>query len=335
MSLPRISTRLDATIDMFELFELDGRRALALVIKQRFVWDDAGQLERTEGTTVNPVDVPWPDAMSPMYPSDLFLRKPSTDVVVAGTAVADRPAETLDVHVTVGPVAKSLRVFGPRVWYRGISGMSPTPPERFERLPLMWEHARGGMDVSDPAKVVDEPRNPFGTGIAGDPATLNHEPVPQIEDPRDLIRHARTKTEPAGVAALGPTFEQRRKYAGTFDQRWQDERMPLLPLDFDERFNQVAHPELITPEPLRGGEPIRLLNLGRPGPTKLVLPRIVYQVDARTERETKGFRPVLDTVVLMPDERALDLAFRVAIPMRRSPNDVRELLVYEKRVLTS
>lgn len=334
MTIPRISTRLDATVDIFELFELDGTSAWALVIKQQLAWDRRGRLERTPNAVVNPVDVPWPDVTSPMHPSDLFLRKPAVDVVVAGSAVADRPVETLDVHLAIGALQKSLRVFGPRVWYRGMAGMVPSPPQKLERLPLMWEHAYGGMDVSDPEKVAEEQRNPVGIGVAADPSTLNHQPVPQIEDPNDLIGSARSRPAPAGVAALGPSFQPRRGYAGTFDQRWQDERMPLLPLDFDERFNQVAHPTLTTSN-LRGGEPVRLMNIGRPGPTQLVLPRIVYQVDARTDRGITGHRPVLDTIVLTPDEATLDLVFRVAIPVRRPPELVRELLVYEKRVLTA
>lgn len=190
------------------------------------------------------------------------------------------------------------------------------------------------MDVEDPERVADEPRNPCGIGVTSDPAKLQHKPVPRIEDPRELIESARTRPPPAGVGALGPHFEPRRSRAGTFDQRWQDERMPLLPLDFDERFNQVAHHDLIAPE-LRGGEPIRLWNLGKPGPTEAVLPRIVYQVDARTDRGIEGYRPVLDTVILMPDEGALDLVHRIAIPNRRPPHRPRELRVYEKRVLSA
>ncbi len=331
MSLPEISARLDATIDLFELYDRD-TLSCVVVIKQRFTWDDRGRLARSDGATIRAVDEPWPDAESPMFPGDLFVRKPSTDVVVVGHAVSARPTAELDVHVRVGAMERSLRVFGPRVWYRSLGGMAPTPPQSFERLPLMWEHAFGGMDVSDPKRAIDEPRNPYGTGLAIDSATLEHAPAPRIEDPQDLIQNARSRPAPAGVAALPPHAEPRRRFSGTYDQRWQDERMPLFPIDFDERFNQVAAPGLVAPRPLAGDEPIQLFTLGRPGPTKLVPPRLVFQVDARTDRGVVGHRPVLDTVLILADERALEVVHRIAIPLQPPPALVRELRVYEKRV---
>jgi hypothetical protein len=39
---------------------------------------------------------------------------------------------------------------------------------------------------------------------------------------------------------------------------------------------------------------------------------------------------VLDTVVLLPDERSLDLAWRTAVPLRTGSAQIRELRIYEK-----
>lgn len=333
MTLPDISTRLECKIDRFELFDVDGTTSCAVVLKQRFEWNERGALRRVEGAKVEYVDVPWPDAESTMIPSDLCLRKPSTDVVVAGHAVSDRAVPAIDVHVAVGPVSRSLRVFGTRVWYAASLGMKPSEAVPFERLPLMWEHAFGGSDVSDPSNAISEDRNPCGHGLAANPKTLEGEPVPQIEDPTDPIQNAHSRPKPAGLAACPPHFEPRRTYAGTFDQRWQDERSPLFPLDFDERFHQVAVPELVTPEPLRGHEPVQLLNLGRPGAVRFELPRLVFEVEAHTDSGVTQSRPVLDTVVLLPDDRQVDLVYRTSVPVRRRSGRVRELRIYEKRVI--
>ena len=73
-------------------------------------------------------------------------------MVVVGEAVApgEAPVQELDVHVLVGPVRKSLKVFGPRIWYGGLAGLALTPPRPFTRQPLRWEHAFGWMDTADP-----------------------------------------------------------------------------------------------------------------------------------------------------------------------------------------
>ncbi|MBX3276029.1 MAG: DUF2169 domain-containing protein [Sandaracinaceae bacterium] len=328
-----MNSRVTGALDRFELYDEDGTRSVAVVVKQRFAWNDRGVVVRTDGATVEPVDVPWPDGQSPKIPSDLCLRKPSTDVVVSGHAVAPRPAPFFDVHVSVGPVAKSLRVFGLRSWHGSARTMKPSDALPTERVPLMWEHAFGGMDVSDPERAVVDHRNPYGTGLVCDPKTLEGAPVPQIEDPTDLIRSSRSRPKPAGVAACASHFEPRRSLAGTFDQRWQDVRMPLFPVDYDPRFQQVAVPELVTPAPLIGNERVRLLNLGHAGAIELQLPRLVFQVDAHTDRGVTHHRPMLDTVLLLPDDRQLDMVWRTALPLRRGPTRVREVFVFEKRVL--
>ncbi|MCA9606948.1 MAG: DUF2169 domain-containing protein [Myxococcales bacterium] len=333
MSLPEISSRLSCALDRFEIFDRDGARAMAVVIKQRFIWNERGALERMSGAQIEPVDVPWPDGQSPMIPADRCLFKPSTDVVVSGHAVAPRPVESLDVHVSVGPVSKSLRVFGVRTWYRSAFGAKPSDPLPFDRLPLMWEHAYGGMDVSDPENAVSDDRNPYGSGLASDADSLEGQPVPRIEDPTDLIHSSRSRPKPAGIAACASHFEPRRSYAGTFDQRWLDTRSPLFPEDYDPRFEQVAVPELVTPSPLIGNEPVRLLNLGHPGAIELRLPRLVFQVDALADSGTTNRRPVLDTVLILPDDRHLDMVWRTSLPLRRGAARIRDVFVYEKKVL--
>jgi hypothetical protein len=333
MMLPELSSRLDAAVDRFELFELDGQRSLAVVVKHRYRWNDRGKLEKSHDAAVRFADEPWDKSTSPRLPSDVFLRKPSTDIVVAASAVGpDRGVTELDAGLEVGGVKKFVRVFGPRVWYRGMGSMVLTPPQSFVQVALKWEEAFGGLDASDPKRSVHEPRNPVGGGIACDPSTLEHAPGPRIEDPTELITSARSRPKPAGLAALGPDFMPRRGYAGTFDQRWQDERMPLLPIDFNERFNQVAADGLVTPQHLRGGEPARLLNLGRHGATALVLPKHAFAMTVvRDDASEEAQRLDLDTVLFEADDRVVELAWRTSVVIARGRRAPRSLLVYEKR----
>jgi hypothetical protein len=285
-------------------------------------------------------DEPWdldsPETSSVRLPSDVCIRKPSTDVIVVGHAVGTyRPKVTeLDVFVRVGPVQKTLRVFGTRVWYRNLTGLALTAPEPFESLALRWEYAYGGFDDSDPSNPLEDPRNPVGCGLARAVGALVNKPAPRIEDPARLIASERTRPVPAGVGALGRHWEPRRRYVGTMDQRWLRERMPLLPHDFDDRYNQVAPPDLITPKPLAGGEPVRLGNVCEEGALAFDLPRIAFFVGARfDDGSLREFRPVLDTVLLRPNERSFEMTWRSAIPMPIPARRLRFVQVHEKAIL--
>src|SRR5262249_22682173 len=104
---------------------MDGGSILVAIIKQRFHVDHRSQVARVGGAEVRLADQPWdeekPDKSSVKFPADACIRKPGTDVIVTGSAVAPgkRKVTSLDVRVRVGPVERRLRVFGLRVWYKG------------------------------------------------------------------------------------------------------------------------------------------------------------------------------------------------------------------------
>lgn len=176
------------------------------------------------------------------------------------------PLPTLDLRVQVGPVDRTLRVFGTRVWEQTLlGGLAPSAPLPFESVPVKWELAFGGADFSDPKRPLEEPRNPAGTGLVRDASELLHKAVPQIEDPRDLLTSARSRPAPAGLGAIARHWAPRRAYAGTYDEAWKRDRMPLPPLDLDARFHQCAPPEMVAPAPLRGGEPVFVENMSEGG----------------------------------------------------------------------
>src|SRR5579872_5253791 len=83
-----------------------------------------------------------PGKSSPRFESDLVLTKLTTDIVVAGHACASSPVAILDVALGIGRTRKLLKVFGDREWRRS----SPSQPERFVRMPLMFERSFGGVD---------------------------------------------------------------------------------------------------------------------------------------------------------------------------------------------
>jgi hypothetical protein len=324
MNLPLIRQSSRAHVELVPQIGMDGAILLLVLIKQRFYVHPDGRLDRVPGAQPVLADEPWegddPEKSSIKLPSDVCLRKPSTDVIVVGSAMAPerRRVRELDVLARVGTIERLLRVTGTRVWYRGAAGLALSAPEPFDEVPLRWEQAWGGADHSDPARPLEEPRNPVGRGVTRNPAALLHQPGPQIEDPREPITGVGGRPAPMGVGAIGRAWMPRRQYAGTMDETWKKERMPLLPADFDDRFNQAAPPEQIAREPLRGGERVQMLNLCADGGIQFDLPRLHFFVGARLlPGGMTEHRSTLDTVLLQPNERLVDLTFRAVVPLPR------------------
>jgi len=338
MRPPPLSTRTSATGAVLPLLDRDGAVRLVVVAKQRFRLGRASRPQRVPGAEIRPVDVPWePDSpvSSIRFPGDACVRKPGTDVVVCADAMAPggQAVRDLDVRVRVGTMEKRLKVFGLRVWYGGLGGTGLSEPQPFVRQPLRWEFAWGGMDVGDPKRAVQEPRNPVGRGLAARAESLLGQPAPHVEDPGHLIQTPGSRPPPAGVAALGPHFAQRLRHAGTMNQQWQDTRAPLVPADFDERFHQVAVPELVSPSHLRGGEPVECVGLHPLGPMVFELPRLSFAAEARTDGRWAEARPVLDTVMLFPNVWELELTWRTSFPAPDRIDRVDSVRLFEKEAV--
>ena len=325
----RNDTPLAGTVML--LPDAEGIDTLFAVVKGTFgIAPSPAIAEEQVPVTVAPVFRGDPASSSLALASDLSLPKPTTDVLLLGHACAPggRAVTAMHVAVRVGPVQQRARVVGDRVWMSDGMTYGATPPAPFERMPLVWERAFGGRDVS-PAGPREESRNPVGSGYRAGDGTLAVEglALPNIEDPDHPVTSWKQTPRPVG---FGPTLGHwlpRRRWAGTYDERWQKERSPYLPTDFDPRFLQVAPPELITPGPLVGGEPVELSGVHPAGtlrfPLPAVRPRVVFDVAGRHEE-----RPVaLDTVLLEPDAMRVILVWRAALRCDKQALRVRAVAV--------
>jgi hypothetical protein len=269
-----------------------------------------------------------PAATSVRVPSDVSLEKPGTDVVLIGSAWAPggRPAWHMDVGLSVGPVARSVRVFGDRVWDAGAAGASVAWVAPFERMPLVWERAYGGSDQTKKGPTAEQ-RNPVGAGFrAPDGAKpLAGLPLPNLEDPAALITSWKDTPPPAGFAPVAPHWLPRRAYAGTYDDHWQKHRAPYLPEDFDPRFSQIAPPELVLPQRLHGGELVDLRGLTPSGSLRFVLPAIHVRATYELDRASEERPAVLDTVIIEPDVGRLVLVWRAALTCDKKALKVRQV----------
>lgn len=259
-----------------------------------------------------------PGMSSLRYDSDLLAPKPTTDVLVLGSAHTPRgrPAATVPVVLRIGRLEKQLVVHGERAYYDGLGGLTTTAPRPFVVRPIHYELAFGGSDVSDPDPSnhrIDE-RNPVGRGFARRSASLVNTPAHAIEYPSGDP----ATTGPAGFGPIEPGWLPRRKLAGTYDARWIQSKKPLLPDDYDPAFALSAPADQRTSEPLVGGERLGLLNMTPEGTLVVELPRIHLGFTTSFGKRKQPHGPSLATVLVEPDERRLSMVWqsvlRVAAP---------------------
>lgn len=252
--------------------------------------------------------------------------KPATDVVLNGSAFSARPAAQVDVSLRVGPVAKTVRVIGDRVWIRAAGAVRPSPPLPFERMPLGYAGAFGGWDRShaDPRQHRAERRNPVGVGFSL-PGRPFQEGVrlPNLEDPADPLERWGQVVTPASFGFVSPEWEPRASLGGTYDEAWRRDRMPLSPRDFDRRFFNAASPGLTAPGYLRGDEQVVIENASPRGRLSFPLPgRQAISCRASTRRREATFPLRLDTVIIDTDAGTLTLLYRGHLSLRDGPLDL-------------
>lgn len=249
-----------------------------------------------------------PLSSSLLSDTDLPHKKLATDVLVSGHACAPqgKAVKKLKVGLRVAQIQKVVHVTGDRRWLESSSGVKISDPMPFTQIPLTYERAFGGMDLSseDPSEHDWDTRNPSGCGYATKPEHVLGKPVPNIEEPGSLISRFGQRPNPIGFGPIAGHWSQRVELAGTYDEHWEKTRQPLLPEDFDERYYQCAPLDQQIPGYLKGGEKVELYNVTPEGMWVFNLPKVylAFTTDF-DDGSSESHRPKLHTVLLKSDER--------------------------------
>lgn len=276
-----------------------------------------------------------PGLSSVKYEADIFPSKKGTDVALIGSAYTRKGTDrSVDVSLQVGPLRKSVRVFGDRHWRKSIGSWKPTDPATFERMPLVYERAFGGRDASDPdpARHGYEKRNPVGAGfsVSGSKERLEGLPLPNIEDPKNLIGGWKDKPAPAGFGFIGRDWAPRVNYAGTYDEAWQKKRCPLLPDDFDETYYNGASSDLVGRPYFKGGEAVRITNASKERELSFNLPKRSIDATVWIKGKETLHHLSLDSVIIAPDEKKTILVWRATVPCFRQFLYINKVKVKER-----
>lgn len=317
----RIDNATPLAVERFVVFDRQGRELLVVVVKG--TWEIASKGEVVFSESQDPIEpsdryAGEPGATSLLAEGELTLPKPATDVVFTGHAVAPKPGtKVLQVSVTVGRRRQTANVYGERRWTSTLGVDRMSGPVPFERIPLDWEHAFGGVDAS-PADAAQRDwvrENPIGRGFVAAKTRKKAEEVivPSIEDPASPYRALGERIRTVGFLPIAPHWEPRKSLAGTYDEAWTETRAPLVPSDFDERFLLTAPVGLRGDDRLVGGESCEIVGTTEAGALRFALPGIRPEIRAAFAGASFGVSSALDTVHVDTDAMKLHLVWRGGI----------------------
>jgi hypothetical protein len=266
------------------------------------------------------------------YESDFAPRKLRCDVLLNGSCYAPhgRPAKQVTVGVRVGQVLKVFSVVGNRIWQSGaLFGVAPGEPAPFTVMPFSYDNAYGGVDqpTPDPATHSWYLTNPAGLGFRPGLAThqLKGQRLPNTEQIGNPIRRHNGDYKPMAFGPIGRSWQQRIKWAGTYDDQWMRHQYPFLPNDFDEHYFQTAPDDQQTHH-LVGGERLLLVNLSPEGRVEFTLPKLSEPVTVHYKNgNSKRLVGAVDTLFLEPDLGRFTLTLRTSVQLRRNLHELRSV----------
>lgn len=325
--------------DLLVFTDKDGQKHCVVVVKATFDVDGDGRCV--------PADVQAalvytdehhgdPGTTAIARESDFAPMKPHADVVVHGDAVAPggRPATQTEVSLAWKDRIKRAVVTGHRTWVDRWGSLRPSEPQPFLQMPLAWHLAYGGIDAAEGSvpKQAAELRNPVGRGVHvdHDPQRLIGRALPNIETPGQLMQSWSDRCDPMGFGPVGRSWQPRLAHAGTYDQRWMDERLPFLPEDFDPRYFQSAPADQQVAR-LNPGDAYACTNMSDDGRFVARLPAWRVPVEFQFENATRSVDAHPDTLILEPGLRRVLCVARAQVPLPRQLTALREIHVGRRR----
>ena len=275
---------------------------------------------------------PWPASAEPIATEfgeldgeGPFLRE-GVDLILLGRAHPAKPGATsLTVSIRAGALHHEIAVFGDRSWIRVGPRLVPSRPQPFDVMPLTWERAYGGKARVEAGEMPYAP-NPRGRGFYMDPQQAEGQPLPNLEDPAQLIRAPSDQPIPRCPAPCTRESSLRMLRAAKFDM---DGAVPRVAELRPAYFNN-AHPALILSEAPRAGDEFELTHV-RPGgsPLRFALPALDFHVYVQLQDRSYVFPAHLESVLVLAEEERVVLGFKSAFRYRMVPLERRIAVLHE------
>jgi len=325
--------------------EKSGHHCLVVVAKATFNMPHSTDEQATLKTKEEQMKVHHTDVFTGLdgesallYENDFAPFKPKCDVILNGSAYAYPLQETTDkvVQLRISTLDKSFRVIGKRVWEENVLNAKASKALPFSKQFISYDIAYGGNDL-DPGKpsqndenYVAFDANPIGQGYAPyhDTRQLIGKALAQTMELHTPATDPISKTYlPQSFGAIARHWYPRYTLGGTYDTHWAEHVKPFLPADFDESFYQCAPSEQQIPY-IEGGEKVLIKGLTFEGERLFMLPRLEVAMEViRSNGNRETLSPVLDTLVLEPDEERFSMVYRAKIKLKRSIHEVDTIIV--------
>lgn len=270
---------------------------------------------------------PWPVHFDNLEtPYGLFISeycpysKPCIDLIICGSARPrqGRPVREMDVTISLGRFRYAIRVFGDRVWEKRMLKLVPSEPEPFVEMPLTLNRAYGGA-VSTEWGEIPFLENPHGKGFLEDPSHAEGGPLPNLENPNDLIRMPTDRPDPVAPCV----------YPGEGGLR-APEMSPGIPPDQHEikRLSLCwAHPHLMLERSELGGEMLMVNGISPRGLLSAPIPELEASGCVTADDEQTFFPLNLDTIIVLGDENRVVFRWYGTAKFEVRPRESRKIVL--------
>lgn len=257
------------------------------------------------------------------FESDLAPCKPALDIVLNATAYApmNEPHDSFIASLSVNTKSIHLRVFGPRFWKRKLSRWFLSEPQPTCSVGLTYDKAFGGCYEIDGQHFISS-YNPAGCGWY--PYSYLKKikedflPAPQIEFLDKPVVSISQEMEAAGFGFYGKGWKGRIELAGTWDDRWKNEKFPALPDDFNFSYWNGAHPCMQYELPKPGTSLTFKLNNLRPmhsqneSEIQFVIPYEFFFIANHYSNDLINTKDCyMDTIVIDLNENKIYVTYRI------------------------
>jgi hypothetical protein len=275
------------------------RLAASLALRVTFEWKN-GRFEPSEEQDWIVSGPPFPTPYGEMPGDELFYRG-GCDLFILGhaRAPAGRAIPVMDVTAEINDFRYGVRVFGERVWQRGRGGLVPSAPQPITAIPLTLNHAFGGKVQWDGLEVPFG-ANPDGKGFYIDEESAEGRPLPNIEDPANLITKWDDRPLPVGMGACPANFAGRV--------------FPLIDpvtsaFKFSARLFNAAFPAMVVPK-VAAGDILTVRGISAGGDVKIPIPSARFAARLAFDDEIIDRDLPIDQLGLEFDKKRIFVSYR-------------------------